>query len=536
MRRRGVFLATAFAVALVALTGRSFAGPMLHEPIPPDPFEDQRLYIGDPLRGSVVETPGGVVRAPDVDRPVDAKEHPYGSATRASVDPNHFAPDRDTSRPETLPYDDPFSPSTAPFKRLAAYDAVDANYSLSIQRPSSVTVETSAEAPPGDALFFADIPVDTLSAKRPRVRVPGVVADAKVLQAQLSSTGQLVGFRLAKDSADNWTLETDAQVRARLVLKIAAPPGSFGGEYGDPKWADLPAAPPLPPRAQSAANIVAGHLGVSRAQKPKAVVAKLVAYFRSFVDSDAHPEGNGDIYLDLALSKKGVCRHRAFAFMVTALGLGIPTRVVLNEAHAWVEVHDATLWRRIDLGGAGRNLRDPLGGGVALPTSPDAFPWPAGATPGQELAARARTAAPVENGGAAPSPSGSMSAPSPLASNLPPPPSVPKAAPSASPTNPNDLRTRSILSLTLEGAPPRRGAALRVTGMVTADGEPCPHLAVEVVLQGSGNVEATLGALATDAKGRYSGALVVPKSVTLGDYDVVARTRGDARCGTGAGP
>ena len=44
--------------------------------------------------------------------------------------------------------------------------------------------------------------------------------------------------------------------------------------------------------------------------------------------------------VDLALSQKGVCRHRAFAFLVTALGLGIPARMVINEAHAWVEVLD----------------------------------------------------------------------------------------------------------------------------------------------------------------------------------------------------
>ena len=36
--------------------------------------------------------------------------------------------------------------------------------------------------------------------------------------------------------------------------------------------------------------------------------------------------------VDLALSKKGVCRHRAYAFTITAQGLGIPARMVMNEA------------------------------------------------------------------------------------------------------------------------------------------------------------------------------------------------------------
>ena len=92
------------------------------------------------------------------------------------------------------------------------------------------------------------------------------------------------------------------------------------------------------------------------------MVAKLVAYFRSFVDSDEFPTDRDDVYLALALSKKGVCRHRAFAFLVTALGLGLPARMITNEAHAWVEVSDGSLWRRIDLGGAGRALDASLAG------------------------------------------------------------------------------------------------------------------------------------------------------------------------------
>ena len=49
------------------------------------------------------------------------------------------------------------------------------------------------------------------------------------------------------------------------------------------------------------------------------------------------PEGStvgwGGNLGDLALSQKGVCRHRAFAFLVTALYLGIPTRVVDGLAY-----------------------------------------------------------------------------------------------------------------------------------------------------------------------------------------------------------
>ena len=41
---------------------------------------------------------------------------PYGSAPNPNVPGATMPPDRQTERPNVLPYDDPFSPSTAPFK------------------------------------------------------------------------------------------------------------------------------------------------------------------------------------------------------------------------------------------------------------------------------------------------------------------------------------------------------------------------------------------------------------------------------------
>ncbi len=73
-----------------------------------------------------------------------------------------------------------------------------------------------------------------------------------------------------------------------------------------------------------------------------------------------------------------------------------------------------------------------------------------------------------------------------------------------------------------------------------AEGEACPHLAVELWLQdartpsGPGQPAprtTLLGTLATDDEGAFAGGVVVPGSVALGDYDLVARTAGDSRCG-----
>ena len=88
-----------------------------------------------------------------------------------------------SARADTLPYDDPFSPSTAPFKRLSAFDAVDANYTLSVRDGHVTTLPISTTPPPdgSEEHFFADMVVD-LSAGR-RVRIPSVGPGARVLRA-----------------------------------------------------------------------------------------------------------------------------------------------------------------------------------------------------------------------------------------------------------------------------------------------------------------------------------------------------------------
>jgi protocatechuate 3,4-dioxygenase beta subunit len=87
-----------------------------------------------------------------------------------------------------------------------------------------------------------------------------------------------------------------------------------------------------------------------------------------------------------------------------------------------------------------------------------------------------------------------------------------------------------------------RGLPLHVTGSVRADGEPCAHAAVELWLRaapaasraGRASTESLrFGTAATGEDGSFTGGGVVPGSASLGDYDVVATTPGDARCAPG---
>jgi len=538
-------------LALVTLSTTQLSAAekqILHEQIAPDPRDDLAQSVSlDGDLPAAIETPSGIVAAPDPRRPVTPNDRPsdapfevQGHAFNAPPDFT-FVPDSDTRRPEELAYEDPFTPSTAPFKRLIAVDAVDAKLALVVHDAAQVAIPVSIGARPAadgsEEQFYGDMVVDLEPGKR--VRIPSVGPGARVLRARAGVGSTDVGYRLYRDGADNWFIEGDRQIRARFVIEMAIARRTFGGEFGDPGWSDLKDSAPLPPKVAEEANKVALAIGVSHALTPRENVKKLVEYFRSFTDSDTPPVGQDDIYLNLALSKKGVCRHRAYAFLVTALGLGLPARMIMNEAHAWVEVHDGSLWRRIDLGGAGRTLSENLASDVPYAAPPDPFAWPPDATKGDDLVDRSRLASQGPDGpssgggrGSRAGEGGANGATRDLGKNDPARDGSPQRAQTS---YEHDERPTPRFAVSVFDPDARRGAPLHVRGEVRADGEPCSNVVVDVLLRDVKNHarERFLGTLATDADGAFGGALVVPGGVPLGDYDIVVRTPGDARCAPG---
>lgn len=536
-----------------AIAQRRGSAPILHESIPPDPKEDIALAVS--LDGDIpaaINTPRGPISAPDPAKPVGTGDAPYRNDPAKAQGEDTFNPDRDTRRPDVLPYDDPFSPSTAPFKRLSAFDMVDASYALAVRDPH-LTMIPIAPLPQPDATeehFYADMIVDLSIGQR--VRIPSVGPHARVLRARAGIGSQDVKFLLYKDGAENWFIEGEQSTRARLVMDIAVPRVVFGGDFGSPSWAELGSIPALPPNVQRSANEVTAKIGVSRRMSPRENVTKLVSYFRSFAESEDPPVSTRDVYLDLALSKKGVCRHRAFAFMITAIALGLPTRMIKNEAHVWVEVFDGRLWRRIDLGGAGRTLHDPLSTNVPYDPPPDSFTWPQGSQRGEDLAERMRHASnPPPTGsahGANGADGGAPGAQVTMGTSGAPGQNGPNGTssggqssggqssggPSGRPANgPPDDRPASLIAMTLTSADAHRGAPLKLKGLVSADGEACGHVTVEIVLRSRAHGDTPIGQLATDDKGTFDGSIVLPSVVPLGEYEVRARTFGDQRCGVG---
>jgi transglutaminase-like putative cysteine protease len=457
-----------------------------------------------------------------------------GSATPDSIDATYRI-DRDTTRPEAVDYDDPFTPSIAPFKRLYAFDAVDRELELVVYDRQTRRVPVGGTLGANEDHFFGDLFVD-LAAKVP-VRIPTVGPGTRVLALRAEPPTEL---EIVRDGAENFFVVGSERRRVRLILELSAPRSAFGSEFPDVSYDALSAwTTPLPSSARTTVVEVLNGLGLSRAVPPATALQILVAHFRSFAPSDDLPlaASGAALYRELVLSKKGVCRHRAYAFVLTAHGLGIPARFVRNEAHAWVEVGDGKVWHRIDLGGAaGRFDLGTRPGAPPHQTPPDPFPWPEGADGALDSAANngpPGSSAPGNGGPTPGSQSGAAGGSAPTDATLPGRPGGAASELATKPPAPTPVEPtaeRAQIELSLEQGDVRRGMPLRVTGRVNSSAGVCAHARVDLSVQGPTG-EVLIGSIPTDAEGRYDSQVTIPFDIDVGDYTLRASTPGTASCG-----
>ncbi|MSP25141.1 MAG: transglutaminase domain-containing protein [Myxococcales bacterium] len=540
----GLTHVAALAAAL-ALDGgaRADASPVLHEYLEPD--ANEAVALGATTQSgelpAAIDTTGGPVTPPDVYASAPPSRVYEPGATSES---SGFRPDRDTGRPDMLRYDDPFVPTLTPYKRMFAFDAVHVDYSLYVRAPDKRPMPIGGRALAGDDRFFADLRV-MLLADEP-VRIPTAGPGARLIQVVSSPATELV---LLKDGADNWFLRSNDAGRVRIVAELAIERATFESDFPDVDWQKLAPVALQPPEHEAAYRDVARAIGVSRSLRPKQVVTKMVEYFRSFTASDDPPANHGDIYLDLALSKKGVCRHRAFLFLVTALRAGIATRFIHNEAHAWVEVFDGTRWHRVDLGGAAVNLADaPRVERPPHRAPPDRFAWPQGRDSGTDLAHRERAEraetrererrandpngprpSDGDDGAHGNSDQGNSDQGDGAHGNSDPGNSESPHDPNTPPRPAASVLVESIDRDVFKGKP------LRLRGRAEADGAVCANVRIDVLLD-AGGIERRIGSLATDDGGIFDGEVVVPLDVPVGDHRLFAATPGNRRCGPGRSP
>lgn len=262
-----------------------------------------------------------------------------------------------------------FSPELYPYTRYAAYDRFDeraGDWVMPAEPSEILAVPVLSEAQLQNRrrdyrkthdCFTGTYALDLSDGKWHTLPSAGAEMELLSLKA-LNAAG--MALEAGRDSADNYYVRAAGPVapgRVTLRYEAAVPAGYFGFRIGPNIRFDYPDRIPAEVREAMEAIGLTG-----READFREVLFRLVEYFRDFrLETDGIKSGQGSLYLDLIHSKCGVCRHRAFAFARTALGIGLEARLVVTDTHAFSEVKVPGLgWQRFDLGGGGDPLRRDL--------------------------------------------------------------------------------------------------------------------------------------------------------------------------------
>lgn len=270
-----------------------------------------------------------------------------------------------------------FDPYLLGLKRQTAVDSIREDYLMYIADDSLKTLPLSRNY--RKEVFNAELRAILKPDKL--ISIPSVSPDAEILEY---SADPNVNIKFYKDGADNFYVKSDASGAVALRFKMTANSNYFSGYI--PEHLTLDDMPPEvlhkpPKKVQDKAQIIIKRVGLEDERNLKTITNKLTDYFSTFgcgiiPSKSVEP----DIYLAIAKYKQGACRHRAFAFFVTANSIGLPTRYVENECHAFVEVFVPTQgWERINLGGCGSCENRNTEG--KKPHEPKTTPAPLVATP-----------------------------------------------------------------------------------------------------------------------------------------------------------
>jgi transglutaminase-like putative cysteine protease len=513
-----------------------------------------------------------IVPKPQLGTKARPDEPVLGKGGFAADRKTEWKPDNQTGPDSTLNYVSVFNPDVIPFKRMTVFDAINDDYTLRVARTTltELAVGGTHNAQTHDR-FYGDVRLQL----RPGVDVPlpSVAPDMRILSYE---TYPPIKLAFSKDGADNFYVRSDE--------------ASASGQYQLTFWCDADAryfAPSLPARRYTLEELVkrtppeyvvpvpdrvrlegektlqkdkfalaSARYGVDRKTDLSVAFDHLVSYFRAFQAGDIK-NPTGDIYRDLCDSQAGVCRHRAFAFMVTATTLGIPTRYVQNEAHAFVEVWFPDRgWQRIDLGGAA--LRMNVTGAddkrMHRPRADDPFAKPPeykdqytqlegdirGLTDDQKSerkkpADQAPTSGQIAagpgklagQGGGAGSGTGSGA----LADNSPIGPDRISPDPTKQVKPQDRNKPTPTLGVTSADTSVFRGDALRVQGTATFGGKAIANHRVDIFLSpagagGEGSIPIGYGV--TGADGTFKAEVNVPPTVDLKSYEIRLTSSEDA--------
>lgn len=448
--------------------------------------------------------------------------------------------DRDTDREGWLNYFAVYDPTVAPFKRVGARDLVlqeRGEPRLGIARVAVRRVGLERSGPvAGEPVFTGRIALDL----EPDVLIP-IPSVAPGMAIHRARTEPAVPHRFFRDGADNYFVRSSHQGVVALELEVSAPAHYFGGPLGVVgQVSEVPPylRPDVPESFQPAADEAFEMMGLTSEMDVGQWVSVAAEYFRDF-KPEPFPEDQRteDIYRDILFGRRGVCRHRAFAFVVTLQAWGVPARYVYNEAHAFAEVYLPRYgWRRVDLGGGaeGLNVLNAQDRVLHAPAGGDPLPMPPRFRENysqqveREVARREETTQNAEAD--VESSSWSAFGEGERMSDLPG--ARPMADRPPDPVEPADDRTAVVVELLSSDTEVLRGESLRVSGrLTTAHGAPIAEQAVLVYLgpadeRPEGRV-VLVDVLFTAQTGRLAGAVQLPQSLPVGTWAVYLVFEGD---------
>ncbi len=447
-------------------------------------------------------------------------------------------PDDKTGQDGTLHYVSVFNPDVLPFKRMSAFDAVDTAYQLKVGRTALTEVPVGGITDKARDYFRGSVLLALSPGKD--VPLPSVAPDMRILSYE---TKPKVTLKFEKDGSDNFYVRTDessATGTYRLIFDVDADAGYFapslpvGRRFTSRMVATMTPAeikPIVPDDVRRNALITLRKLDLDADMELGVAFNKLVDYFRGF---EAKPlPSTGDIYRDLCDSKAGVCRHRSFAFMITANALGIPTRYVQNEAHAFAEVwFPERGWQRIDLGGAALRMEVTGADDKTLhrPRADDPFSKPneykqnytqlqgdiAGLTK-QQIDDKQKPLDQAPASGAIGSGAGSGRGSGGVGpDSILPDVTLPAVAMDPKKKNPK-------LEVTSADASAYRGGVLHVEALARVEGKPLPDHGIDVYLSPAGLHGASskpLGRAVTGADGTFRQDFSIPAGTNLATYEI----------------
>lgn len=547
-----LFVTAGLAASSLAQRGR----PILHEPLPPPPSGEAPAGVlgADGAHNPAAIAAGDkVLPAPALTKPAsDPKEPVLGTRDFGADRRTDLPMDRNTGADGTLHYASVFNPDVLPFKRMSALDGVREDSTLFVQRTGQTELVVGGTSDRSRDRFWGSMPIKLTPGVD--VPLPSVAPDMRILSYE---TEPRVRLTFSKDGADNFYVRSDDSGSAgtyQLVFladadaRYFAPDLPIDRRYTPRLVAELTPPdlrPPLPAALRrDAQRILRERIGVSESYTLDVAINRLIAYFRAFEAKDPPPD-SGNVYVDLCMSQAGVCRHRAFAFMITANALGLPTRFVSNEAHAFVEMWMPQRgWMRIDLGGAALRLEVSGGQDKTLhrPRAEDPFAKPPEYTQNytqlvgdiaglsrEQIADRQRPTSEAPASGDFESQATGRAgtgdvAEVPASGRITPDRSLPVAHADPSKVTP-------VLTLLHVEPTAYRGGKLRLEGQARANG-PLVGLPIDIYLSREGSDGANakaLGRVLTGADGRFSAEVAVPTELKLARYELHVSSPEDAR-------